>query len=131
MTTKEVVPCDVLKDPVMDHPSQPFDAILTTFCIEETCTDFVSFKANIQWLVGVLKSGGYLFIAIMLGETFYRVQSQVIQTTPLTEEQVKEALTNAGLEVEKESLYESNTNDAKEKNECDFPHLSFILAKKC
>ena len=36
-TIKEVVPCDVLKDPVMDHPSQPFDALLTTLCIKETC----------------------------------------------------------------------------------------------
>ena len=32
---KEVVPCDVFKDPVMtDHPNQPFDAIVTTFCLE-------------------------------------------------------------------------------------------------
>ena len=129
-TIKEVVPCDVLKDPVMDYPSQPFDAILTTLCIEETCTDFDSFKANIQQLVGVLKPGGYLLIATVLGATFYKVQSQMIQTTPLTEEQVKEALTNAGLVVEKESLYESNTDDPIEKNESDFTHLSFILAKK-
>jgi beta-N-acetylglucosaminidase len=47
----------------------------------------------------------------MLGETFYRVHGQVIQTTPFTKEQVKEALTNTGLVVEKESLYESNTDD--------------------
>ena len=66
----------------------------------------------------------------MLGMIFYRVQSQVFQTTPLTEEQVKEALTNAGLEVEKESLYESNTDDPIEKDESDFTYLSFILAKK-
>ena len=73
----------------MDHPSQPFDAILTTMCIEETCTDFESFKTNIQRLVGVLKPDGYLFIGTMLGMTFYRVQDWVIQVTPLTEEQVK------------------------------------------
>ena len=30
--------------------------------------------------------------------------------------------------VKKESLYEPSTN---EKNDCDFTHLSFILAKKC
>ena len=130
MTTKEIIPCDVLKDPVLDHPSQPFDAILTTLCIEETCTDFESYKANIQRLVGVLKPGGYLFIGTMLGMTFYRVQGQVIQATPLTEEQVKEALTNAGLVVKKESLYEPSTDDPIERNEADFTHLSFILAKK-
>ena len=114
----------------MDHPSQPFDAILTTLCIEETCTDFESYKANIQRLVGVLKPGGYLFIGTMLGMTFYRVKGQVIQATPLTEEQVKEALTNAGLVVEKASLYTSTTDDPIESNEADFTHLSFILAKK-
>ena len=120
----------MLKDPVLDHPSRPFDAILTILCIEETCTDFESYKANIQRLVGVLKPGGYLFIGTMLGMTFYRVQDQVIQATPLTEEQVKEALTNAGLVVKNESLYESSTDDPIEKNEADFTHLSFILAKK-
>ena len=128
--TKEIVPCDVMKDPVMDHPNQPFDAILTTLCIEETCTDFKTYKANIHRLVGVLKPGGYLFIGTMLGMTFYRVQGQVIQTTPLTEEQVKEALTDARLVVEKVSLYTSCTDDPIESNEADFTHLSFILAKK-
>ena len=114
----------------MDHPSQPFDAILTTLCIEETCTDFESYKANIQRLVGVLKPGGYLFIGTMLGMTFYKVKGQVIQVTPLTEDQVKEALTNAGLVVEKASLYTSTTDDAIKNNEADCTHLSFILAKK-
>ena len=68
----------------------------------------------------------------MLGQTFYRVQSQVFQTTPLTEEQVKEALTNAaGLQMEKESLHESNTDAGPiENDESDFTYLSFILAKK-
>jgi hypothetical protein len=96
----------------------------------EIFTEFESYKANIQRLVGVLKPGGYLFIATMLGLTFYRVKGQMIQATPVTEEQVKEALTSTGLAVEKESLYESNTDDPIEKNECDFTHLSFILAKK-
>ena len=100
------------------------DAILTTLCLEETCTDYESYKANIQWLVGVLKPGGYLFIGAMLGISFYRVQGQVIQATPLTEEQVKEALTTAGLVVEKESLYESCTDDPIEKNESDFTYLT-------
>ena len=129
-TTKEIVPCDVMKEPVVDHPNRPFDAILTTLCIEETCSDFEGYKANIQQLVGVLKPGGYLFIGTMLGMTFYRVQGQVIPATHLTEEQVKEALTNAGLAIEKASLYTSSTDDAIEKNESDFTHLSFILAKK-
>ena len=80
--------------------------------------------------MGVLKPGGYLFIGTMLGMSFYRVQGQVIRATPLTVEQVKEALTTAGLAVQKESLYESNTDDPIEKNEADFTHLSFILAKK-
>ena len=128
--TKEIVPCDVMKDPVMDHPSQPFDAILTTLCIEETCTDFESYKANIQRLVGVLKPDGYLFIGTMLGMTFYKVKGQVIQVTPLTEDQVKEALTNAGLVVEKANLYTSTTDVAIKNNEADCTHLSFILAKK-
>ena len=120
----------MLKDPVVDHPSQPFDAILTTLCIEETCTDFESFKANIQRLVGVLKPGGYLFIGTMLGMSFYKVQGQVIRATPLTEEQVKEALTNAGLVVQRASLYTPTTDDPIEKDEVDFTHLTFILAKK-
>ena len=114
----------MLKGPVLDHPSWPFDAIPTILCIEQTCTDFKNFKANIQRLVGVLKLGGYLFIGTMLGMTFYRVQGQMIQATPLTEEQIKGALTNAGLVVKKESLYEPSMN---EKNDCDFTHLSFIL----
>ena len=79
----------------------------------------------------VLKPDGYLFIGTLLGMTFYRVQGQVIRTTPLSEEQVKEALTNSGLVVEKASLYTSTTDDPIERNEADSTHFSLILAKKC
>ena len=65
----------------------------------------------------------------MLGMIFYRVKGQVIQATPLTEEQVKEALISAGLVVEKASLYTSTTDDPIESNESDITHLSLILAK--
>jgi hypothetical protein len=109
----------------MDHPSLPFNAILTTLCIEETCTDFKSYKANIQRLVGVQKPGGHLFIGTILGAMFYRVKGQVIQATPLTEEQVKEALTSAGLVVEKESLYESNTDSVIQWNSISLLSHSF------
>ena len=129
-TTKEVVPCDVLRDPVLDHPMQPFDAIITTLCLEETCDDFEGFKSNIKRLAGIIKPGGHLFIGTTLGMTFYRVQGQVIQTIPLTEEQVKEALHNAGLSIVKVSLYTKCNNDPIENNEADFTHLSFILAQK-
>lgn len=119
-----------MRDPVLDHPKQPFDAIITTLCLEETCNDFEGFKANIKRLVGILKAGGHLFIGTMLRMTFYRVQGQVIQTTPLTEEQVKEALRNAGLSIVKVSLYTKCNDDPIENNEADFTHLSFILAQK-
>ena len=81
-------------------------------------------------LVGVLKPEGHLFIGTMIGMSFYKLQDQVIPTTPLTEEQVKEALGNAGLSVVKASLYTKCNDDPLENNEIDFTHLSFILAKK-
>ena len=120
----------MFKDPVVDHPRQPFDAIITTLCIEETCSDFASYKANIHRLVGVLKPGGYLFLGTMLGQTFYRVEGEEIPTTTLTEEQVKEALGDAGLSVVHSSLYTKTIDDPIENNESDFTHLSFILARK-
>ena len=114
----------------MDHPQQPFDAIITTLCIEETCSDFESYKANIRRLVGVLKPGGHLFIGSMLGMTFYRVQDQIIPCATLTEENVKEALRDAGLAIVQSSLYTKCNDDPIENNETDFTHLTFILAKK-
>ena len=128
--SKEVVPCDVFKDPVVDHPRQPFDAIITTLCIEETCSNFATYKANIHRLIGVLKPGGHLFLGTMLGMTFYKVDGEEIPTMPLTEEQVKEALGDAGLLTVHSSLYTKCTDDPIENNEADFTHLSFILARK-
>ena len=125
--TTDIVPCDVLKDPVMEHPSQPFDAVITTLCIEEASKDYATFKTNIKRLVGALKCGGHFFIATMMEMSHYSVQNQLIKTLPVTEEQVKEALSNAGLEIIKSSLY---TKVDDECNKEDSTGVGFILALK-
>ena len=127
--TKEVVPCDILKEPIIDHPNQSFDAIITTLCLE-AIGDFETFKASMKRLAQVLKPTGHLFIAAMLGMSFYRVGDQVIKTQPLSEVQLKEAIAEAGLVIKRASLYTSCTDDPIESNESDFEHVSCILAMK-
>ena len=125
--TKDVVPCNVLKDPIMpEHPSQPFDVVITTICIEEASKDYASFKTNLKKLVGVLKPGGHFLIATMIELSHYYVQNQLIKTLSVTEEQVKEAISNAGLEIIKAILYTKVDSSNKE----DSTGVSFIFALK-
>ena len=111
-----------------EHPSQPFDVVITTLCLEEPSKDYASFKTNIKRLVGALKCGGHFFIATMVEMSHYSVQNQLIKTLPVTEEQVKEALSNAGLEIIKSSLYTPVDDDGYNKD--DSTGTSFILAMK-
>ena len=110
---KEVVPCDVFKDPVMGgYPDQPFDAIVTSFCLESCVfNNYEGYKIIVKRLVNILKLKGHLFIATMLRMTYYKVGDQIIPTQTLSEAQHSEALTDAGLKIKTESLYTSSDED--------------------
>ena len=113
------------------HPNQPFDAIVTTFCLESCVSnDFEGYKAIVKRLVSLLKPKGHLFIATLLEMTYYKVGEQKIPAQTLTEAQHREALSDAGLKIKSESLYTSTDEDPVEKSESDFTHISFVLAQK-
>ena len=117
----------MLKDPIMpEHPSQPFDVVITTLCLEEASKDYVSFKTNVKKLVRVLKPGGHFLIATMIEISHYYVQNQFIKTLPVTEEQVKEALSNAGLEIIKANYLHTKVDACM----ADPNGVSFIIALK-
>jgi hypothetical protein len=130
LATKEVIPCDIFKDPVCRHRNQPYDAIITTLCLETTLHDnFEGYKANVKRLVQVLKPGGHLFIVTMLGMPFHDVDGEKVPTQTLTEGQHRMALTDAGLMIKKEALYAASTGDRIEGCETNFTHLHFVLAQ--
>ena len=56
---KDVVYCNVLKDPIMDDPSITYDVVSSTFCLEEACKSQDDLKAAVKRMAGILKPNGH------------------------------------------------------------------------
>ncbi|CAB4027425.1 nicotinamide N-methyltransferase-like [Paramuricea clavata] len=95
--TQPAVPCDITKYPIVS--GLPYDAVSTSFCIEECSSSIQDYQANIVKLCEVLKPQGYLHMAGNLNESFYVVGKHTFRVLPLEENIVLEAIKNAGMVV--------------------------------
>lgn len=127
---KEVVHCDTTMDPIVECPNTLFDAIIITLCLEEACKTFENLKTTVKKLVALLKPGGHFIIFSMLEETFYKVGDQVIKVTPFTQEQLLEAITEAGLSLKQQYHYTRHPDDSEEDVVDDYSMMLGIMALK-
>ena len=127
---KDVVYCNVLKNPIMDGPSTTFDVVSSTFCLEEACKSQDDLKMAIKRMAGILKSNGHLIIAVLMEESSCKLGDDVITCLPITDEQLKGALREAGFVIEKIHTYMPDPTEPTEVEDNDFSHALFILAKK-
>jgi hypothetical protein len=102
---KSIISCDVTKSPIVqldsDDVAKPFDVVSTSLCLEACVSSEVHYKNTVAELCKLLKPNGYLFMDGVLEQTFYFVGEEKFYTFPLTEKMVKEAMNEAGIEIEK------------------------------
>ena len=102
---KSIVPCDVTKEPIVQldasDVAKPFDVVTTSLCLEACVWSVMDYTKAVLELSKLLKPNGHLFMYGVLEQSFYCVSKEKFKTFPLTEENVKEALNEAGIETMK------------------------------
>ena len=94
-----IIGCDIFQDYPLSIKQDPFELISTSLCLEVACSTYVEYKAAVKKLVALLKPGGFLTMFIVERQTFYTVMDKRWPCLPVTLEQVKEALVDAGMVV--------------------------------
>ncbi|XP_064646998.1 nicotinamide N-methyltransferase-like [Lineus longissimus] len=95
---KRVVPCDVHQaNPLAPLVLEPFDVITSSLCLEAACSDESSYRSAVKHVTSLLKPGGMLFMAGVLGETFYYVGKKKFKAFPLSNEIIESAFAEVGL----------------------------------
>ena len=128
---KDVVYCNVLKDPIMDvDASVTYDVVSSTFCLEEACKSQDDLQAAVKRISGILKPNGYLIMAMLMEESSCKLDDSIIKCLPITDDQLKGALKEAGFGIEEIHTYMPDPSEPAEVEDNDFSHALFILAKK-
>ncbi|XP_070544388.1 indolethylamine N-methyltransferase-like [Ptychodera flava] len=97
---KEIIHCDVHKtNPLEPKVFEPFDVIISTFCLQVACPDRKSFQDALKNITNLLKKGGTLILSTTINESFYLVDGKAFQCIKVDEEFAKTAVLNAGLRI--------------------------------
>ncbi|XP_040069094.1 indolethylamine N-methyltransferase-like [Ixodes scapularis] len=96
-----VVPCGVLERGVLpvEH-RENFDVVISSGCLESAAVDVESYRRVVCNVVTLAKPGGLLVIFGVGGLNEYQVGSADFTVMNLTENVLKEAMTDAGLQIE-------------------------------
>ncbi|XP_013381946.1 nicotinamide N-methyltransferase-like [Lingula anatina] len=98
--TKAVYFCDVNNaNPLSPVDTAPFDTITTSYCLETACQNEGEYRQAMKNVASLLKPRGYFIMLAGLKETYYLVGGNNWRTLPLQEEQYRDALQKADLEV--------------------------------
>ncbi|XP_070546666.1 indolethylamine N-methyltransferase-like [Ptychodera flava] len=97
---REIIHCDVLKsNPLEPKVYEPFDAIMTSFCVEAACSYKNSFEEAMKNIVNLLKPDGVLMISTGLNQTFYPVGERQFCCLNVDQTFVKTAIVEAGCHI--------------------------------
>ena len=125
-----IIGCDIVQDYPLSIKQDPFEIISTSFCLEIACSTFHEYKAAVKKLVSLLKPGGFLTMFIVERETFYRVGQKKWPTLPVTLEQVKEALADAGMVVLVAERDPASIHDIENPTISDYKAVLFVAAQR-
>lgn len=99
---RKVIPCDVLEPGVLplEH-RETFDVVLSSGCLDAAAADHESFRRVARNVSTLVKPGGLLVIMGVGGIKSYNVGTVYFPHANLTENVLKEAVTDAGFRIEK------------------------------
>ncbi|XP_070539562.1 nicotinamide N-methyltransferase-like [Ptychodera flava] len=107
---KDIIHCDVLKsNPLEPKVFEPFDAIVTSYCLESACPDRESFKVSMKNIINLLKPGGILMMFAALNESFYLIGEKRFYNLELDETFVKEAVVESGCHIVSSEVFNFQT----------------------
>nr|XP_056716362.1 nicotinamide N-methyltransferase-like isoform X2 [Euleptes europaea] len=128
-TVQQILYCDVLQSNPLEPVTLPrADCMLSVECLEAACKDISTMQAALKNISSLLKLGGALALAGILGCSFYMVGTRKFFSLVLTEKHLRDALKASGfvvVEFEIEPRFAKDMLDV-----CDFSEKYFILARK-
>ncbi|XP_068120598.1 nicotinamide N-methyltransferase-like isoform X2 [Hyperolius riggenbachi] len=99
---KQVLKCDVMESNPTDPVVLPqADCILSCLCLESACKDHEAYTAALNNMTTLLKPGGHLVMAGVLGGKCYMVGEVKFLGLSLSEAFIRESLSGAGYITEK------------------------------
>ncbi|XP_013421987.1 indolethylamine N-methyltransferase [Lingula anatina] len=100
--------CDVTKEDILSpNPVEPFDAVLSSLCLEAACHDVASYQRALVNIARLLRHGGHIVLVGVLDETYYTVGKEKFFCLPLDKAKITNALKSAGFD--EMVWYEDNT----------------------
>ncbi|KAM6985124.1 nicotinamide N-methyltransferase, partial [Aplochiton taeniatus] len=129
LRVKQVLRCDVrLDNPFHPLTVEPADCITTSLCLEAACKDLETYRRSLQSVSALLRPGGALVMAGVLGETFYLVGGRRFSCLRLTRSDIEGILLELPFSLKEFNvLYAQN----KEKNTTsDFGAVFQLVAIK-
>lgn len=73
--------------------------MVSTFCLEAVSPDRLSFERALKNVTSLLKPGGHFLLIGALEESFYLAGEAKLSVVPVSEADVKEALTKSGYKI--------------------------------
>ncbi|XP_056406109.1 nicotinamide N-methyltransferase-like [Hyla sarda] len=126
---KQVLKCDVLITNPLDPVTIPaVDCLLSCLCLEGACQDLESYVTALKNITHLLKVGGYLVLAGVLGNNFYMVGEERFSGLCLNEAFLREAITGAGYVIENFELF--MINETSGEGGADLSGHYVIVARK-
>lgn len=97
---RQILPIDVHQpEPLGSQVCQPADALVSTFCLEAVSPDRPSFERALSNVTTLLKPGGHFLLIGALEESFYLAGEAKLSVVPVSEADVKEALSKSGYHI--------------------------------
>ncbi|XP_053549938.1 phenylethanolamine N-methyltransferase [Bombina bombina] len=96
-----VVPVDIHQPCPLgkEFTSGSVDALVSSFCLEACSPNRESFEQALKNITGLLRAGGHLLLIGALEESYYLAGEARLSVVPVTEEDVRTALCNAGYRI--------------------------------
>ncbi|KAM7308963.1 indolethylamine N-methyltransferase-like [Ixodes scapularis] len=97
---RKVVPCNVLEPGVLpEEHRETFDVVLSCNCLESATADHESFRSVVNNVGSLVKPGGLFLLGGLGGLKSYFMGNANFIMANVTEDVIKEAVTDAGFEL--------------------------------
>ncbi|XP_070554020.1 indolethylamine N-methyltransferase-like [Ptychodera flava] len=128
---KEIIPCDLLKsNPLEPKVYEPFDAIMTSYCVEAASPDKNSFKESMKSIIKLLKPGGILIMFNTVNESDYTAGQAHFYSLQVDEPLVKEAVVEAGCRIVSSTISDTYSEGYNGERVTDGEGILFLAAIK-